>query len=419
MKLFVALLSLTLAYNSYAQSSCTPASITSAAVNIKTIQHTLTLVHFEEGYSNVPFEASKLITELKDALTSFADASLVCVQPAVNPIELEKTFASTLSANPALSSEVDAESNGSYGHNLRVSITHPKAPVDLLEIQFSINIECGNDTMLLIYQIEGNHWTQKLRWQAPALNQISDAFGDFFLTTYLDDAVVSSSTPPQWGVVVAHGTPWCQSRWSNFEMDILYPTSKPASPEVAWHANRSFSRGDFETKLKSSANTFELRTKTMCMDATAYECHVIYHFEVDAHHQPHRIQPIATNARGFVEEWLSSPWGESQNFIAPENSVALQKTHDQYNIPLKVTDKQFMDYSYGPVRACSNKGTYQIEIDLSLNTFVSGKPGGDFESKGAWYFHVHELKNGYQLLSVTTTADSNCVGPDLMSVNGQ
>lgn len=127
MKFFLALLTLTIAYYSHGQTSCSPVSISTDAANLKSIQHSLTQIHIDQMDSVVPFEVSKKITEIKDAFASFTDATLACSQPNVDPSELQKTFASTLSANSPLSSEVDAESNGSYGHNLRVSITSPKA----------------------------------------------------------------------------------------------------------------------------------------------------------------------------------------------------------------------------------------------------------------------------------------------------
>ena len=88
----------------------------------------------------------------------------------------------------------------------------------LLEVTFFINIECGSfDSMLLVYDLRNGAWKKELRWQAAPLHQVSDAYGDFFLSAVLLGS--SATGGAEWRVIVAHGTPWCTSgsapsRWT-------------------------------------------------------------------------------------------------------------------------------------------------------------------------------------------------------------
>jgi hypothetical protein len=305
------------------------------------------------------------------------------------------------------------EALGSYGSNLRVRVRRPPNFAELLEVEFSINIECGDDHMLLIYALQNGAWKRQIRWQARPLKQISGAFGDFFLSAIL--SVHGDSTPR---IVVAHGTPWCTSRFSAFNIDILAPTSDPNSPKILWHTERGYSRGDFDSKIKSSGDSFELRVNNSSMDIDSFERHVIYRYRVDDHGRVQRIQPIATNARGFVEEWLAAPWVESKLFSAQESDRAMQSVHDRFEVSPK-SDNEFISHHYGPVRSCSTPKTFQVQINSTLEKPVPGKPGGESKSLRAHYFHVREIDNGYLMVSAPTEPDAACSGPNLMPATGR
>jgi hypothetical protein len=150
------------------------------------------------------------------------------------------------------------------------------------------------------------------------------------------------------------------------------------------------------------------------MDPDAFERHVVYRYQVGDRGEVHRIQPIATNARGFVEEWLLAPWSEAEQFLAQPSLVALQAVHEQLNPPTE-SHAEFVSHRYGPVRACSAPKTFQVQIDSTLKTIVPGKPGRESQPLQSRYFHVRELANGYLMVSAPAEADPACNGPDLMS----
>jgi hypothetical protein len=351
--------------------------------------------------TDVPAEARDRITQLKDVLNCVADAALTLAEPSVDPVELQNRMADILNATAP---------GGYYGGNLIVRVSRPPNIATILEVEFSVNIACGDDHMLLIYALRNGAWKKQMRWQAPPLKKVSDAFGDFFISATLSTPEGEDSRTL---VVVAHGTPWCTSRFSSFGIDVLSPASDPDLPKVIWHTERGYSRADFSPRVKTSGDTFELRVNASSMDIDSSERCVIYRYRVDERQVVRRIEPIASNARGFVGEWLSAPWSESQSFSTQEAGSALQLVHDQFEPPVK-SDAEFVTDSYGPVRACNTPGTFQVQVNSTLQKMVPGKPGGEPRPLPTHYFHVREIKGGYLMVSAPTEPDPACRGANLM-----
>lgn len=418
------ILALCAAVSCGAQTPCLPGSLDSTASRVRDIQKELEKVPVGEMDTTVPVAARDLLTQLKDALTCASDAALAHAGASVDPAELQKRMADALNANPP---EPPAntvvpkddhrfdEAFGSYGHNLRVRVTRPSGVAGHTEVEFSINVECGNDHMLLAYAFRTGTWRRQMRWQASLLKKVSDAYGDFFIYTTLPTPEEKDSG--LW-IVVAHGTPWCTSRFSGFAIDIITPASDPNSAEVLWHTAGGYSRGDFEPKLISSGDTFELQLNEATMDIMVYERRIIYRYRIDDHQRVHRIQPIATNPRGFVEEWLSAPWSESQSFSAGEARRALQPVHEQLAMRSS-SDTKFINYSYGPVTACKIPGDIQVQINSTLEINVPGKPNGESRQLPSHYFQVRKVADGYLMISARTEPDPACTGANLMPTDGE
>jgi hypothetical protein len=420
------ILLLSLAAPCLAQSHCDPAALPHSAARVLALQKEMKQIKLPEMDTGIPPAVSAKMTLLKDALSSVSDTTLACAVPSLDPSALQNQLAQALHANapePPENTAISADDHryeeitGSFGHNLRVKVSRPPGVSNLLQLQYSINIECGDDNMLLLYELHNGVWAQKLRWQSPPLKEVSDAFGDFFLATVLRAPATSPGSDEAWQVAVAHGRPWCTSRFSGFQIELLSPTDHPAFPQVLWHTKRGYSRGDFEPSIKSSGNTFELRLNDDCMsfdNANCFERRVIYHYRVDSDNQVRRVGPLAINARGFVSEWLTAPWTEARDFSSTESLPELQRVHDHFDPPSKPNDNQYRGHSYGPVRACPTPRTFQVQINSTQEKIVPGKPGGESTPLPSLYFQVREVADGYEMLSAPTTPDPKCTGPNLM-----
>jgi len=299
-----------------------------------------------------------------------------------------------------------------YGKNLLIAVTKPSP--NLLAVKISFDVECGDDNIWLVFEAKDARWLERILWQSPPAGREVRFFGDFFLT-----AILTTDVPGSWRAVVVHGSPWCTSRFSGFDIDVLEPTANARQPRVVWHTDRGYSRGSFEPTLKASGNIFELRLNDDAMHFDidiAFERRVIYRYRVNAN-TVDRIEPIALNARGFVEEWLDMPWNEAAAQIADPTSVALKTVHDLYEqkSTAKEEDHTFTKPSYGPVLGCQQSKQFQVELAASLETFIPNKPGSTSTPLPSTYFKVRETANGYEVLSATNKPDPQCSGPNLMN----
>jgi len=415
--LFGVYLLLTSAIVCNAQATCSLPLQKESAAAVASIRTQLRSMKLEEMDTNVPETAQQLIPELKSALAQTSRAVLACHNSAIDPHALEREIAILLHANPPQPPPNTVVMNGDprypewlseeYGSNLLVNVTKPQP--NLLSVQFQFHIECGNDTVWMLFEQEGSKWQEKLIWQAPPYKEISDAFGDFFVTS-----IVSGDAPGDWRAVVAHGMPWCSSRMSGFDIDLLVPTGSPEHPRVVWHTNRGYSRFDFEPRLRAAGDTFELRLHDdeMVFDPyDGFERLVVYRYRVSGN-KVTRLEPVAAHARGFVEEWLTMPWEEALAQSDPAQTGKLQAVHKEYEASYKDTD-DYTNWHSGSVQACTTRDRFQVTMTTEQNRIVPGKPGGESTPGPTYYFQLQQ-DNGYRLLTITTTPDPSCNGPDLM-----
>jgi hypothetical protein len=390
-----------------AQTPCSTAAIASATAQVNDIQHHLSAIKMEDVDTDVPPSLQQETTLLKQSLATTVQAVLACQPIDAQPAALQTTLATTLKAN----APEPPEAHVPWGSNLRVTVDQTSSP-HILRVQVSYAIECGEDTMLLLFAPENGHWSNKLLWQSPAHKDDSGAFGDFFLTTLLP-----GPTPNDWRLVAAHGKPWCTSRFSAFNIDIVAPTADPTHPQILWHTERDYSRADFAPTLKASNDTFELRIHVddMLFDPdNGYERTTIYRYRL-AGTTVTRLEPIATNGRGFVEEWLHMPWPEAKDQSLPTNTEPLQRIHHLYEASDPKDSNTYTSWTVGPVRACSTPGHFQVAFDSQLNKIVPGKPGGEQDPPVHYYFQIKQIANGYEMEAASRTPDPTCHGPDLMA----
>jgi hypothetical protein len=296
-----------------------------------------------------------------------------------------------------------------YGRNLLINVKGiaPK----LIEVTFTFHIACGDDNMLMVFESEQGQWRERLLWQSPPYKEINGAFGDVY-----ENAILQTGPQSRWRLVAVHGRPWCTSRFSGFAIDVLEPTPSSEIPSILWHTDRSYSRGDFAPSLKTSGDTFEFRIHEdeMSFDENAFERTVIYRYRVSPTGVT-RLEPVATTGRGFVEEWLSMPWKEALEQTVSANSDALKTIHRQYEKSYPANSDAYTSWAAGPVRACTTLGRFQVEFDSQQNKFIPGKPGGEQDAPVPHYFQIHQVVNGYEMLSATHIPDAACSGQDLMS----
>jgi hypothetical protein len=362
----------------------------------------------DEIDTDVPQPLQAEIRSFKDSLVLFADASLACAAGDVKPAALESILAQALEANKPEAQEVYDEKKPPqldriYGTDLRIKVTVPTNMPHLLLIELGFGIECGGDFILLAYEQGDTRWERVLRWQSGDYDRIDKAFGDFF--TYV---VVPHDDTGQWLLAAAHGSPWCTSRWSGFDLDLLEPSQNPNAPKVLQHIEHGYVRGDIEPVMKPVAGGFQLRLETGMIDTDVMTRIGIYRYRINETHLE-RVQPIANNGRDFVDEWLQSPWEESGQWISAANTDGLQSAHDRISRDQHKEDAPA--YTFGPVRACSGSPA-QFQVELDGNWIGAG---GAETPSSTTYFEIEQGKNSFTMIRASQSADARCKGPDIMA----
>ena len=347
-------------------------------------QQSLMQQHIAEMDEAVTPVLQKQIAEFKDVLVSAADVILHCESADTPADQLQKDLAKQFHANQPDNSQTQLP----YGAELKVSVATPAAAPQLRIVEIHFDIECGDDAVLLVYEPDKgvksismtgarsdsskpDGFSRTLRWQAQPYDQISGAFGGFF--KYL---LLPAQASKPWRLVVAHGTDWCTSRWSGYGIDLIEPYAD--APRVIWHDQQRYVR-ETDPKLTLRPNGFELRVDVGTIETEQMVRKGVFHYAVDGD-TVRRTQPIAVDGRGFVDEWLQYPWDEAKDWVLPEGLAGFKAAHDAFERGRKDSS---VTYSYGPVRACTMKGQYEVEIDA--------EPGGK------QFYAIREGNNGYTL----------------------
>ncbi len=281
------------------------------------------------------------------------------------------------------------------GASLKLTARHPDGIANLIAVEVRLDIACGYDTVLLVYERSASKWRRVLRWQRGRYDTPGDAFGDFFTYAVLP----SSGRTGAWRMVVAHGRPWCTSCFSAFDIDLLQPIYDGTEQRTIWHYEEGYSRFDSDPSIQAKRDGFELRLPVVPIDFNFYTRPGVFRFRVEGD-RVERVQPVATNGRGFVDAWLKIDWKDAKKWSDAAGLVDLKTVHEKF--AARYTDtKDSTTFTYGPVLACSDKQHFQVEIDAD-----TGK---------ATYYQIRQEQYGFTMLSASATPDARCGGHNLMA----
>jgi hypothetical protein len=386
-----------------ADEGCSQSRLSQLAAGVKEVQQQLLAVKVEEMDTNVPPSTTQQIRNFKDALAAAVDSYVECQQgSAIDAKAFENRLAVLLGANePERAAPTDPEKMAGqrprvYGADLKLVVKKPDAKANVIGVQVSFGVACGADTMLLLYEWRDQRWRQVLRWQSGDYNEVSGAYGDFF-----EYVMVPEGKPDKWAVAVAHGSPWCTSRWSGFGLDVIETAHGGVPQKVLFHRDGGYDRGgDSEPVLKGMTGGFELRLQDMSMDFDVFTRTEIYRYQLVGS-DVKRVQPVAMNGRDFVDEWLRSEWDDASAWTAAMNADNLKIEHatiEKLLNPKKPLDRP--TFKFRSVRGCSDDTKrFQVELDLD--------PGG------STYFGIRQGENSFTMLSASSQPDPHCRGANL------
>jgi hypothetical protein len=383
-----------------AADDCSQVGLEQVSARVKDLQLQLLAIKVGEMDTSVPPSTQQQIRGMKDALAAAVALYVGCQERSTIDVKvLETRLAALLSANkPQQVAPCDPEKTPEreqvYGADLQLAVKKPDAKANMIGVEASFRVMCGEDTMLLLYEWRDKKWRQLLRWQSGDYNEVSGAYGDFF-----EYVVVPQVGLDKWAVAVVHGKPWCTSRFSEFGLDLIETAHDGVSQNLLFHRDAGYDRADENTPvLKSKSDGFEFRVRDPSMDFD-FNRTEIYRYQLVGR-DVKRVQPVAMNGRDFVDVWLQSAWNEAAAWTAKGNADNLKTEHATFE---KWRDPKMGGtiFSFRSVRGCSDDPKrFQVELNSD--------PGGPT------YFVIRQGENSFTMLSASTQPDPHCKGPDLM-----
>ncbi len=379
-----------------AAQTCAPNATQQAAANALALQRQLLAASTPVMDTDVPLPLRPVLHNFKQALIATVDTELRCDHP--EAVVLQSALVSLLHANapprplvPEQGPPWPTTEVGDYGGELHIEVKAVPAQPNLYSIQITYDIECGTDNILLLYRHTPSGWQRELLWQNPDLNSVGDAFGDMYLFRF-----VPGSPSRPYLVTVVRGTPWCTSVMSVFHVDLLAPAHDGRPQERLDEVNQDF-RIDEDPRLRVTTDGLELPLTADDLATAVLARPGIFRYRtLDG--KLERVQPVAMNARDFVDAWLQAPWSDAERWSDGASFKELQEVHSLFSYKLHPNDALGME-TYGPTRACtSTQNLYQVELNTSPQLYAK----------------VRQNPNSFTMLSIAPHPDPACHGPDLM-----
>ncbi len=189
------------------------------------------------------------------------------------------------------------------------------------------------------------------------------------------------------------------SSWNSINYQALRPTVSPETPKVVLAGEHGYrEEGDLRVELTKEAATLEFwhRSTTNSMGRVFV---LKYAIEDDT---ARRIEPVAVDAEGFVEEWLASPWSMAVKWSEGTNQRALLDWHQRLGSGKPFDADMMADYPFW--QSCSPDGK------LSQISFPKNHDG-DGPKEGDVFFLVREIgERRFRIVNVATKSAAEC-GP--------
>lgn len=343
----------------------------------------------------VPPGGAEAISRMKDRLNRLIVAYMAClpVQSEADPKRIQQELSGLAHAHKIRSgvNKNLPKDFGKYGFELWFDTRVTRDARRLISITATFDIECADDTILLVFSPGRTAWQEILRWQSPPYKEVSGAFWAFQYGISPDEA-------GKWYVATAYINGWCSSTWSMINYNVLRVSSVSSQPKVLlaksdsiWWGNEDFGH------LIVNRTDFQLRFDSNSIDAGVLVRKIIRRYAVKGD-TVYRIPPVALSPRDFVDEWIVSPWSAARRWSATQDLQELQSMHDKIS---KLESDPATDFSYGAFQHCTNS-TRTFQITLCP------------EKGGAFYFRV---KSGpfFRMIDVKETPDPDCTGRNLSS----
>ncbi len=335
-------------------------------------------IHVEDEQTDVPPDAILLMSNAKDGLRNLAIATLRGQPgtPATIAPQIQNTLAEVVDVSGG-----DVEER--FGDVIDLAVTAP-AP-DLLAVEYTLNIPCGSDALLLLFRFDGQ-WRLVYERREDGYDSISSGLGSFQW---------SVSPPDARGrvlVLTASISPWCVSNWHGLEYRV--ERIDPHRDRPIFIDEGSAPSFGWEYQLATTPGSYSLHFDTRCFDGSLVVRSTVLNYRVENDH-PVRVDPIADSPRTFIEEWFGLPEASAlQRTTMGSDAVA-----EWRGLIGPMVDQKDGYNEFGPVERCS-EDVWQI----SINHFDHATD----DEYTPYYFVVTGSDGHYQLTQVSEEEREGC-----------
>jgi hypothetical protein len=383
--------------------SCSQTAVTSAAEQVRSARKNLLALPVGDGLqTDVSPVAQKAVASMKNALSDFVRSYMKCTPAQFDAAAAEKNLMTLVGGYEMPSGEVISNDHlppdfGKYGFELYFGVRQSESP-RLVSITADFSIECGGDTVLLVFSPQDGSWSEVLHWQTKPYTTVAGG------TMAFDYGISPVDESGGWYAVVHTIAPWCSSTWSSIRYEVLRPTADALKPRVLmsnsdymWWGNEDYG------KVTVGRNEFDLRFHSSSIDAGVHNRVFIRHYSVMGD-TVRRTQPVAVSPRDFVDEWIVSPWSVAREWSSKVSLSELQQAHVKWYRHEKATNRLL---EFCSAHKCPGD-SYQVE--------VCEETGKNFNVSHSNYFEV--ARSGtYTMTRVSSVANPRCERRDLLDEN--
>ena len=380
--------------------TCSQSAVASTADQVQLARKNLLSLPIGDGLqTDVSPVAQEAIASMKNAVSEFIRSYMRCTPAQFDAAAVEQNLSTLvggyeLPRGQVMSNDHLAPDFGKYGFGLYFGVRQSENP-RLVSITADFSIECGGDTVLLIFAPKDGSWSEALHWQTKPYTTVAGG------TMAFDYGISPVDESGGWYAVVHTIAPWCSSTWSSIRYEVLRPTADALKPRVLM-SNSDFMwwGNDDYGKVAVGRNEFDLRFHSSSIDGGVHNRVFIRHYSIMGD-TVRRTQPVAVSPRDFVDEWIVSPWSAARAWSSGAFLSELRQAHDMWSRHEKA-DNRLLEFC--SAHKCSGE-SYQVE--------VCEWTGKNFAVSQSSYFEVAG-SGPFTMTHVSTSPNPECKGRDLL-----
>jgi hypothetical protein len=360
----------------------------------------------DRGYPSpeVPPDVQKLLPQMKAGLRKMISEVLNAYPAASVDVLRHLVLEELKSADVQPRNSVQFVENydpeaGSFGYVYDVEIRQPAPGLKLLAIVTTLDVPCGSDSSLYVYELRGASWQLVLIDEASDYDTVADAQGSF------QYAVSPPDKDGGWFVVAADVNPWCSSNWQSLRYKVMRVGQTPDHPQILFSERQSVFLGNDETfKLRVGRKGFQIsQIADQSLDSGILTRVHIQKYEV-AGNRVSRVPPLGLVPQDFLDEWVQLPWEEATHWVSSKNQDVLQVRHSL----LGLEDRKFgTEFDY--VQSCPAAGNLPSwQIGLLLEAWGDSEPPPDLP--GELFFTIVRRDGAFYVADVVTDRPPGCPG---------